>query len=160
MRTQRNNNYHVLPRNDGWAVKKEGASRASRVAQNKQKALAYARNVAADKANVFVHRTDGTVQEVVAARGSKRIPDDRIQTKERVHVVPTDSGWGVRQENRRQLAKRFKSKYGAIRYAHGIADRNGSSMVVHAPTGEIDHIDIPPHYRSPISATLHLRGGM
>lgn len=149
---------HVLPRHEGWAVKREGSKRASRVLPDKRQALAYARNVARNEdSGVFIHRLDGTVQGSSSDPRGSKMPRKTLQTKERVHVTPDDGGWAVRSEHRKQAARRFDSKYAAVRYAHRLADKHKSAMVVHAADGKIDHIDIPPHYRSPLSAVMHAR---
>lgn len=149
---------HVLPRKDGWAVKREGHTRASRVFPKKEQAVAYAKHlVSGHDGTVFVHRLNGTMQRAMAGNGNATIPKSKVETKRRVHVVPADDGWAVRNEHRLQPAKRFESKYGAVRFAHGLAERNNAAMVVHRSSGEIDHIDIPPHYQSMASDLLHLR---
>jgi len=57
-------NSHVVPRDDGWAVKKEGASRASKTFEKQADAIKYAREHARnDKSELFVHRQDGTIRE-------------------------------------------------------------------------------------------------
>jgi hypothetical protein len=57
--------YHVVPRDDQWAVEKEGASRASSVAETKTEAVAQAKEFAENQrpSKVVVHKADGTVQQ-------------------------------------------------------------------------------------------------
>ena len=57
--------YHVVPREDNWAVEKEGASRASSVAETKAEAVAQAKEFAEHQrpSKVVVHKADGTVQQ-------------------------------------------------------------------------------------------------
>lgn len=57
--------YHVVPREDSWAVEKEGASRASSVAETKAEAVAQAKEFADHQrpSKVVVHKADGTVQQ-------------------------------------------------------------------------------------------------
>ena len=57
--------YHVVPRDDQWAVEKEGASRASSVAETKAEAVAQAKEFAENQrpSKVVVHKADGTVQQ-------------------------------------------------------------------------------------------------
>lgn len=57
-------NAHVVPRQEGWAVKKEGASRASKTFDKQSDAVKYARQQAkTNKSELFVHRRDGTIRE-------------------------------------------------------------------------------------------------
>ena len=144
---------HILPRKKGWAVKKEGTERASRVFTSKRTAIAWANNHA-DDAYIFVHDITGKIQRL-EGRSYSEIPEDSMKGR-RVHVVPSDSDWAVKKANAQKPSKVFGSKYGAIRYAHQMADRNNSTMIVHTSTGEIDHVDIPPHFTSPASALLHI----
>jgi hypothetical protein len=57
-------NSHVVPRDDGWAVTKEGAARASKTFERQADAIKYAREQARkDSSELFVHRQDGTIRE-------------------------------------------------------------------------------------------------
>lgn len=153
-------NEHILPRNNGWAVKREGSKRASKIFPKKDQAVAFAKKKSIrNESSVFVHKMDGTIQEVTKPLMStnKKIPKSKVDTKRQVHVVPKDDGWAVKNEHRKQVAKTFESKYKAVRYAHNMADNNNAIMVIHRSNGEINHIDIPPHYQSMASDILHLR---
>lgn len=58
---------HVVPSKDGWAVKKEGAKRASSVQATKASAVKAATGIkSADR--VIVHRKDGTIQKNTSLR--------------------------------------------------------------------------------------------
>lgn len=58
------NNQHVLPRSDGWAVKKAGASRDTKVFDNQSQAIDYAKNVAKrNNSELFIHSRDGRIRE-------------------------------------------------------------------------------------------------
>ncbi|GAE93203.1 hypothetical protein JCM21714_2257 [Gracilibacillus boraciitolerans JCM 21714] len=55
---------HVLPHDDGWAVKSEAAKQASDVYSNKQDAINRAKEIANNKqTNVIIHKKDGTIQK-------------------------------------------------------------------------------------------------
>lgn len=57
-------NAHVVPREDGWAVKREGASRASKTFDTKADAIKYGREQAKNsKGELFIHGRDGTIRE-------------------------------------------------------------------------------------------------
>jgi hypothetical protein len=55
--------YHVVPSGEEWAVKKEGASQASRVAATQRDAIDYAETFARRQApsRVVIHGEDGTI---------------------------------------------------------------------------------------------------
>lgn len=53
---------HVVPSKDGWAVKKEGAKRATVVRSTKEGAVKAANNIKTAE-RVVVHKKDGTIQK-------------------------------------------------------------------------------------------------
>jgi len=58
------NSRHVVPRQEGWAVKKSGATRASKVFDTQADAIKYARGQAKkESGELYVHRKDGTIRE-------------------------------------------------------------------------------------------------
>ena len=60
--------YHVVPHDEGWAVKKEGNTRASSVHSTKNEAVESARATAGDQApsRLVIHKKDGTIQDTVS----------------------------------------------------------------------------------------------
>ena len=56
---------HVVPKHDGgWAVRRSGASRASRVFLTQRDAVEYAKEIARkESGELYVHRGDGTIRE-------------------------------------------------------------------------------------------------
>jgi hypothetical protein len=56
---------HVVPRTDGgWAVRKSGAARASKVFTNQREAVRYAKDVAQKEGGeMYIHRFDGTIRD-------------------------------------------------------------------------------------------------
>ena len=58
--------YHVVPNEERWAVKREGADRASRVADTQDEAVAVAEQMARNQApgRVVVHGANGLIQTV------------------------------------------------------------------------------------------------
>ena len=152
-------NVHVLPQEKEWAVKKEGAKRASKKFSRKDQATRYAQSLAKkESASAYIHDTDGAISEVKGS-GQKRVPasKSRMETQRRIHVMKKGDDWAVQTEGADRPIKRLDTKYEAIRLAHSVADRRKAAMVVHDNKNRISHIDIPPHYRSPLSAMLHLR---
>lgn len=64
------NGRHVVPRSGGWAVRRTGATRASRVFDSKAKAVEYGRNLARkERGELYVHRSDGTIQSRDSYKG-------------------------------------------------------------------------------------------
>jgi uncharacterized protein YdaT len=59
------NNYHVVPKEDGWAVKKEGAKRASATAATQRGAEQRAKDLATRNGGgeVVIHRRDGKIRD-------------------------------------------------------------------------------------------------
>lgn len=57
-------NQHVVPRNDGWAVKGAGAERATVVVNTQQEAIERARNIARYQGTeLLIHGRDGRIRE-------------------------------------------------------------------------------------------------
>jgi hypothetical protein len=55
---------HVVSHEDGWATKKDGASRVGSVHDTKAKALEQAREQARrERVEVVIHREDGRIQD-------------------------------------------------------------------------------------------------
>jgi len=49
--------------NGGWAVKKAGATRASKKFKTKDEAVKYGRKVSeSEKSDLYIHKKDGTIQ--------------------------------------------------------------------------------------------------
>ena len=54
---------HIISRKDEWAIKKEGASRASKIYQKKETAIKQAQKLRKTGYDVIVHKKDGSVQK-------------------------------------------------------------------------------------------------
>ncbi|MGA2733870.1 MAG: DUF2188 domain-containing protein [Syntrophobacteraceae bacterium] len=57
----KNQRVHVISRKDGWAVKKEGNTKASKVFDRKEAAVEGARKISKGH-DVIVHNKDGSIQ--------------------------------------------------------------------------------------------------
>lgn len=72
-------NYHVIRRETGWSVKREGASRATSVHENQKDAIAAARKLAKKHrpSKLVIHRKDGTIEssEVIRSEEGNADPD-------------------------------------------------------------------------------------
>ncbi|MCF7674748.1 MAG: DUF2188 domain-containing protein [Akkermansiaceae bacterium] len=58
----------MISRSGQWAVTRQGASRASRVEGSKELAVVAAKRLALGKAEIVVHRRDGTVSKRIGIR--------------------------------------------------------------------------------------------
>lgn len=57
-------NVHVVPHDDGWAVKKEGNNRASSVHPTQKEAMDAGRNIAKTaKSELVIHGRDGKIRD-------------------------------------------------------------------------------------------------
>lgn len=57
-------NQHVVPHEDGWAVKGAGNEKATRVVETQAQAIGIARDIAINqKSEVIIHRPDGTIRD-------------------------------------------------------------------------------------------------
>lgn len=54
---------HVTSRKTGWATKKQGLSKASKVYRTKDSAVRNARKLRTKGHDVVIHRKDGTIQK-------------------------------------------------------------------------------------------------
>ena len=58
------NSQHVVPKDGGWAVRKQGAVKATKVFSTQNEAVQFARNVARKQSGeLFIHKADGTIRE-------------------------------------------------------------------------------------------------
>ncbi|KAI9132597.1 DUF2188 domain-containing protein [Acaryochloris sp. CCMEE 5410] len=58
------NNQHIVPHSEGWAVKSEGASRATKVTSTQQEAINIGREIAQNQASeLLIHGKNGQIRE-------------------------------------------------------------------------------------------------
>ena len=70
-----NGEFHVIPSNGGWAVKREGTAKASKIYDSRGNAIHAARDRAErSRTTVVVHGRDGTVRRTYA--GDPRPPNE------------------------------------------------------------------------------------
>ena len=56
--------YHVVPQGEGWAVKREGAERASSVHETQQDAIKDGKRLAqSNKTELVIHRPNGQIRD-------------------------------------------------------------------------------------------------
>lgn len=68
--------YHVVPRKQGWAVKREDARRASSIHGTKEEAVRQAHSYAANRrpSRLVIYKKNGAVQEERAYGEEVRVP--------------------------------------------------------------------------------------
>lgn len=54
---------HIISRKDGWAVKKEGALRATKIYKKKDAAMRSTEKLREKGHDVIVHKKDGSIQD-------------------------------------------------------------------------------------------------
>lgn len=75
---QRRNSQHVVSRQGSWAVRKGGASRATKLFESQADAITFARGLAKkEHGELYVHRTDGTVRIRDSYGAETQPPRDR-----------------------------------------------------------------------------------
>lgn len=57
-------NHHVVPHDNGWAVRRENSDRASHVYQTQREAIDSGRNISRNQGTeLFIHGKDGQIRE-------------------------------------------------------------------------------------------------
>ncbi|WP_339922711.1 DUF2188 domain-containing protein [uncultured Cyclobacterium sp.] len=71
---------HVVPsKSHGWAVKKTGASRASKSFDTKSEAVQYGRSISrSEKTELYIHKKDGTIQNRNSYGNDPFPPKDKV----------------------------------------------------------------------------------
>ncbi|MDD5312630.1 MAG: DUF2188 domain-containing protein [Dehalococcoidia bacterium] len=54
---------HIIARDRGWAIKKEGSTRASSLHQDKNDAISSAKRLKRQGHDIVVHKKDGSIQK-------------------------------------------------------------------------------------------------
>lgn len=63
-KSTKGNNQHVVPHPDGWAVKSEGATKATRVTKTQQESADIAREIAKNQGSeMIIHGKDGKIRQ-------------------------------------------------------------------------------------------------
>ena len=72
-------NQHVVPHEDGWAVRGEGNQKATSIHSTKREALNVGRNIAANQqAELVIHGRDGKIQDKDSFGRDPNPPKDRV----------------------------------------------------------------------------------
>ncbi len=57
-------NQHVVPKDRGWAVRKQGSVKATKIFKTQTEAVKFARVVAKkNSGELFIHKADGTIRD-------------------------------------------------------------------------------------------------
>lgn len=71
----RERNQHVIPTKDGWAVKRAGSLRATKVFDTQQEAIERGREIARNqRSELLIHGRDGRIREKNTSSSSCRSP--------------------------------------------------------------------------------------
>jgi hypothetical protein len=71
-------NIHVVPRNDGWIIRKEGASRATSVHETQRDAVEAGRAIARNQSSeLVIHGRDGRIRDRDSYGSDPMPPRDR-----------------------------------------------------------------------------------
>ena len=62
---------HIMPKDDKWQVKGEGNSKATKLFDTQEEAIAYAKQVAGNQdTQIVIHRADGTIRDTSGVRST------------------------------------------------------------------------------------------
>ncbi|GJI88877.1 DUF2188 domain-containing protein [Duganella hordei] len=77
--TTKKRDQHVVPSSSGgWAVRRTGAERASKVFETQQEAVRHARTIAKkERSELYVHKKDGTIRARDSYGNDPSPPKDR-----------------------------------------------------------------------------------
>ncbi|MFT3796682.1 DUF2188 domain-containing protein [Flavobacterium sp.] len=59
---------HIVKRGSGWAVKKEGTHRATRIYESIELAIQYAQKEIEAGSDLIIHKTDGSIDQWLVAK--------------------------------------------------------------------------------------------
>lgn len=69
---------HVVPSSTGWAVKKSGSSKASRIFSDKEKAVDYGRKLSkTERTELYIHKKNGMIQDKRSYGNDPNPPKDK-----------------------------------------------------------------------------------
>jgi|SRR6185503_1113713 len=159
---------HVVPRSEGWAVRKEGSSRAVSTHNTQREAIDAAREVARSKhGELIIHRSDGRIadrdsysSDPLPPKSARKVLfpealDDnaRRAVQEAVnmvvrksgkgasqHVVPHAKGWAVRSEGKSKSSSVHDTKSDAIAAAKELLRKQNGHLLIHGRHGQIRKI--------------------
>ena len=73
--TKMSSSRHVVRDQNGWSVRKSGATRATRVFEKQGDAIAYAKDIGKKEGvDIYVHAKDGTIREKSSYGSDPHLP--------------------------------------------------------------------------------------
>ena len=159
---------HVVPRSEGWAVRKDGSSRAVSTHNTQREAIEAAREVARSKhGELIIHRRDGRVADRDSYNSDPLPPksagkvlfheslddDSKRAVQEAVdmvvrksdrgasqHVIPHGKGWAVRSEGKTKSSSVHNTQSDAIAAAKELLRKHDGQLLIHGRHGQIRKI--------------------
>jgi len=159
---------HVVPQSEGWAVRKEGSSRAVSTHHTQREAIDAAREVARSKhGELIIHGRDGRIAERDSynsdplppksarkvlfhksldentRRAVQEAVDMVVRKSERgtsQHVVPHGKGWAVRSEGNAKSSSVHNTQSDAIAAAKELLRKRDGQLLIHGRHGQIRKI--------------------
>ena len=156
---------HVVRRSDGWAVRKEGNSRAVSTHTTQREAIDAAREVALSKhGELIIHRKDGRIRDRDSYSSDPLPPKSpgkvlfhpavnekakkAIQAAVRIalkksgrhtsqHVLPHAKGWVIRGEGEARSSSIYGTQSEAIQAAKQLLRKTDGELLIHGRHGEI-----------------------
>lgn len=131
-------NQHVVPRVEGWAVRKEGSNRDTVVCDTQAEAIALGRKMAMNqRAELVIHGRQGQIREKNSF-GRDPCPPKATVVKKSLHLLRQQDGqWGVRRSGTVRPSKTFPRKSEAVSFAKKFAKKNFSGLYIHKKDGSI-----------------------
>jgi hypothetical protein len=131
-------NQHVVQRDTGWAVRKEGSGRDTVVCDTQAKAIAIGRKMAMNQgAELVIHGRQGQIREKNSF-GRDPYPPKATPVKKSLHLLKQQNGkWSVRRSGTVRPTKTFPRKAEAVSYAKTFAKKNFSGLYIHKKDGSI-----------------------
>jgi len=159
---------HVVPREDGWAVKVADGEKATKLFEDREDAIEFAKELA-KKHNVcmVIHDENAKFEEFDCNPELSAEPEmekeecapagyheeesemcipkkynERLSVNDQ-HVIKKGNEWAVVTEGE-NVAKTFPNKAYAMAYAYQTAAKNDSCMLTHYEDGDFKSIVCPP----------------
>ena len=158
-------NLHVVSRNEGWVVRKDGNSRALSVHTTQREAIDAARQLARSKqGELIIHGKDGRInnrrsynpdplppksagkvlfhetlneKDKKAIQASVRNALKKSNRKSSHHVIPHRRGWVVRGEGKTPYSSVYDTQREAIEAAKKLSRKTDGELLIHNKHREI-----------------------
>ncbi len=72
-------NQHIIPKDDGWAVKGAGNSKVTKTFETQKDAIQYGKQIAKNQeSELIIHRKDGTIRDKDSYGNDPAPPIDKV----------------------------------------------------------------------------------